>query len=264
MLDLKKVKKFSEQLAFKVGNYLVTSQNKVKIKAYKDRQDIVTNVDLEAEKRIIKAISKNYPQHNIQSEEIGFIDNKSLYTWVIDPLDGTKEYARGLATFNLNISLETAAKTILGLVYVPKTKEMFSAIDKFQAWENNMKINVSQTKKLKDSFIYCHLPSYKMEKKKAKLTWQKLAKISKKCYRLRSFQADVLSACWVAKGAVDGYILFSQMEKWWDIAAGILIVQEAGGMVTTLTGKPFKKSLLKKGMLVTNGKIHQQLLNLIN
>ena len=100
IVDLIKAKKFTEELAKKAGKFLLENQEKVKIKRYKDRQDIVTNIDLQAEKIIISAIEKKYPKHNINSEERDFINKNSQYTWYVDPLDGTKEYFRQIPEYN--------------------------------------------------------------------------------------------------------------------------------------------------------------------
>lgn len=263
-VDLVKAKKTAEKAALKAGEFLIKKQAQVKVKAFKDRQDIVTNTDLDAEKIILKHLAKNFPSHNINSEERGVVDNNSQYTWVIDPLDGTKEYIRGLSAFTVNITLETEKETLLGVVYVPLIKNLFVAVKNQGAFVNGKKIQVSQEAKLENSFIYTHLPNYKMTKKRATSIWLKMSTISRHCYRLRGFQSDILSLCWLARGVSEGYILFSQSEKWWDIAAGLLSVQKAGGQITDMFGQPIKNCDRSKGMVVSNGKIHKQLLKALD
>lgn len=264
MLDLNKALEFTKQLSKDVGKILLNGQKTVQIKKYKDRQDIVTDIDLKSEEYIIKNIEKKYPDHNISSEEKGLIDNNSKYTWFIDPLDCTKEYIRTIPNFNINITLETKDKTLLSVINTPKTNNLYYAIKNKGAYENDNKIKVSLENKLRNSFVYTHLPNYKMKEEKAKRAWDRLEQISRSCYRLRSFQADIISLCWLAKGSVEGYLLFSQEEKWWDISGGILIVHEAGGKVTDLKGKPIKNRDTSKGIVASNNKIHNQLLNIIN
>ncbi|MBU0619353.1 inositol monophosphatase [Patescibacteria group bacterium] len=263
-MNLKKAKKVAEDAVFKAGSFILANQDKVKVKAYKDRQDIVTNIDLQAEKIIIDILVKSFPDHNIISEEKGEIKHNSQYTWYIDPLDGTKEYLRRLPVFNVNISLETVKETLLGVVYAPRFNELFTAVKNTGAFENKQPINVSTQKQLKNAFIYTHLPSYKRPKTGTKKVWDQLVKIANASYRLRSFQADMISLCWVAKGAVDAYIFLLEQEKWWDVAAGLLMVQEAGGKVTDLQGQPIKNCDLSQGILASNGKIHKALLEILN
>ncbi len=263
MIDLNQALKFSQKLALQVGKTLLKRQEDVQIKAYKDRQDIVTNIDLEAEKLIINAIEKQYPNHNIVSEEKGKLNKKSDYIWYIDPLDGTKEYFRGLPIFNINITLEQKQETLLGLVYMPKTNQLFTAIKGQGAFENAKKIKVSKEKELKNSFIYTQLPNYKMSLVRTKKIWSTMDRLSRLCYRLRSFQADILSLCWLAQGGLEGFFVF-EMEKWWDVGAGILIIQEAGGKVTNIKGELIKNRDTSEGIVASNGKIHDQLIEILN
>jgi len=268
MIDLNRARKFSEEVAKEAGHFLLENQKKVQIKAYKaykDRQDIVTNVDLASEKIIISAIEKKYPKHNIHSEEKGVLDKKSQYTWVIDPLDGTKEYLRGLPIYSINLSLEDKKEILLGTVYVPKAKSMFSALRNRGAFENGKRIKVSSQNKLKDSFIYTHLPVKERKLSDSlEVIWSKLEKIFNFCYRLRSFQIDILSLCWLAKGGLDGYVLFFKDEKWWDIAAGLLILEEAGGKITDIFGKTISNNDLSNGIVASNAQIHDQLIKILN
>lgn len=264
MIDLVKTLEFTKKLSQEVGKILLKGQKTVQIEKYKDRQDIVTNIDLQSEELLIKNIEKKFPNHNILSEEKGIIDKNSLYTWFIDPLDGTKEYLRGLPNFNINITLETSKETLLAVVCVPKTNDIYSAVKNKGAFENKNKIKVSEENKLRNSFIYTHLPNYKMEQDKAKEAWSDLEKMSRSCYRLRSFQADIISLCWLAKGAVDGQILLTKKEKWWDVSGGILMVQEAGGKVTDLKGKPIKNRDTSQGIVASNKKIHNQLIKILH
>lgn len=265
-LDLLKTKDFVEKLVKEAGKFLLENQNKVQIKKYKDRQDICTNIDLAVEKMVIEALEKKYPTHNILSEEKGLIDKKGEFTWVIDPLDGTKEYIRGFPIFNVNISLEANRKTLLGTVFLPKTNDIFSAVGRLGAFKNGCKTAVSQEAKLENSFIYTHLPDYKMPEKFFKKTWIKLGAILRLCYRLRSFQADILSLCWLANGGLEGFILLPPTSaRWWDLATGILMVEEAGGKVTDQKGKPLRlKDGKVESIVASNGRIHGQILKILN
>jgi myo-inositol-1(or 4)-monophosphatase len=113
------------EAATEVGEILLKDFNKTKILKYKDRQDIVTNVDIKAETLIIKKIKENFPDHNIFSEEKGRENLNSKYTWVIDPLDGTKHYLRKTPIFCTSIALQKDGEVILGVVYAPMLKSFF-------------------------------------------------------------------------------------------------------------------------------------------
>lgn len=262
-MNLKTAKQVAEAAALQAGKFILQNQNKVKVKAYKDRQDIVTNIDLAVEQLIIDRLSKSFPDHNIYSEEKGIINHGSEYTWVIDPLDGTKEYSRGLPIFNVNISLENSQEILLGVVYLPKIDELFVSLKGQGAKENGQPIQVSQETQLENCFIYTHLPTYKRQGIKKEVVWQQLEKITASAYRLRTFQADVISLCWLAKGAVDGVVFLLEDEHWWDMAAGLLMVEEAGGRVTDLDGRPIKHRNLNRGIIASNAKIHDQLISLL-
>ncbi len=260
--DLQKARTFAEKLSKKVGKFLVKNQDKIKITKYKDRQDIQTNIDLQAEKIFIKAIEKEYPSHNIFSEETDPINKGSPYTWFIDPLDGTKEYARGLPIYSCCLSLETEKETLLGVVFIPKTNELYSCAKNLGAYENGKPIRVSKQNKLVNAFIYTRIPPCKEKGKFGKI-WNRLGHITRASYRLRGFQADIISLCWLAKGGVDGHVLLVDDELWLDVSAGILMVQEAGGKVTDTFGNPIKNRDLTKGMFASNGKIHEQLIKIL-
>lgn len=262
-IDLQKARKFAEKLSIKVGKFLLNNQDKIKITKYKDRQDIQTNIDLQAEKIFIEAIQKKYPSHNIVSEEIRPIDRGGKYSWFIDPLDGTKEYTRGLPTYNVCLSLETERETLLGVVYIPRTNELYSCVKGAGAFENGKKIRVSNQNKLENSFIYTRIPTYRVVDEKFKKMWDSLGRIVRSSYRLRSHQADVICLCWLAKGALEGHVLLVEDEKWIDVSAGILMVQEAGGKVTDRFGKPITSRDLTKGIVASNGKIHDQLIKIL-
>ena len=144
MTNLQKALDFSKKLVLKTGKILLDKQRTVKIKNYKDRQDIVTNIDLLAEKTIIEAIEEKYPTHNIFSEEKGLIDKKSQYTWIIDPLDGTKEYLRKIPNFNTTVytylptyklSSESFFATNLCWVADGRCEAFINIVEKTKLWD---------------------------------------------------------------------------------------------------------------------------------
>lgn len=263
MVDLKKTLKFAENLAKKVGLFLLENQNKVEVLKFKDRQDILTNIDLQAEGIILDALKRKFPQHSILSEEKGLVEKKSPYQWIIDPLDGTKEYLRGMTLFNTALALEKNEETVLAIVYRPCGDDLFSAAKGLGAFHNNRPISPSGQGKLVNSFIYTYLPSYKMGPRFSK-AWEQLGLIAQNCYRLRSIAEAGPALCWVANGACEAYVTNSNAHEWWDIAPGLFIAQEANAKITDICGKPIKNKDLSKGLIVSNGKIHQQLIKILS
>lgn len=265
-INLKKSLKVAEEAARKAGGFLTENQDKVEVLKFKEREDILTNIDLEAEKIIIEAISKEFPKHNIHSEEAGIINNHSEYTWVIDPLDGTKEYYRGLPYYSSCIACEKKDEILLACVFIPEANELFSAAKGFGAYKNGKtKLQVSEQERLSHAIIAAHPPNYKVKEPEFTQTWQILARMAKSSFRLRPTAYDNIILCYLAKGGFDGYfVLFEEGPQWWDIAPGLLIVQEAGGKVTNRHNQKIKNESLKGGIVASNGRIHQQLIKILS
>jgi len=265
-LDLKKALKVAEKTTTLAGNFLLDFQQDVLITQKKDLEDIQTDADLKAEKIVIEQISKNFPDHNILSEEQGLIDNKSEFTWVIDPLDGTKEYFRGLSTYSSLLSLQSNSELLVSSCYVPRTNELYSAAKEIGSFLNHKtKLHVSSQKKLNQSLILCHPVNNKLKEPHFSEQWKVLEKISQQAYRLRPTWYDSWFMGQMAQGGFEAYCaLFNQGPKWHDIASGLTLIEQAGGKVTDRYGKPLKHGNLEDGIVASNGLIHQQLLSIIN
>lgn len=260
-------KKVVIQIAKEAGDRLMNSFHRVKVVKFKDRQDVCTNLDLEIEKLLIDKIRSNYPGHNIISEERGEENLGSEFTWVLDPLDGSKHYLRKLPIFCVSIALLKKEKIIFGLVFSPATNSLFYAARNQGAFLNDNKIHVSQEKDIANSFIYAELPNYKSSERVFNKHHQQLRKIFRKSYRVRAYGSGPLGLCYVATGGFEAYVtLHGDAVKLYDIAAGILIVEEAGGRVTDIKGHELtSKTIGSKTICIvaSNGKIHNQLLKLI-
>lgn len=259
-----KLQKEAELLARKAGNILLEYRNKAIVKTRKsDYLDIVTDADLASEKFLLTEINKRHPTHNILSEETGNKNIQSEFTWVIDPLDGTKEYIRGTPMFNVSIAIEYNGEVIVGVVFRPETNELYSASLGNGSFLNGRKLKVSQTDKITNSIIYTDLPHRKDLKKEISLTLNIINNLIPKSGRVRTFQEDAAILCWLAFGALEGHLLAINGPHWWDVAPGILIAKEAGGKITDTEGNEIKNRNLSKGLIASNGKIHDQLLNII-
>ncbi|OGB79811.1 hypothetical protein A2011_01840 [candidate division CPR3 bacterium GWE2_35_7] len=261
--ELKKTLSFTENLAQKVGEYLLDNQKKVTVLNYKNRQDILTNIDVGAEKIIIEAIEKKFPNHSIYSEEKGHIDKDSDYQWVLDPLDGTKYYVRDLPIYNTAINLLYRGKSILAVSYRPVEKQLYSAIKKGGFYYNGNRYTVSQTEDIYKSFLFVGLPNSQLEKNDYERKMEQFKKVNWASYRVRCLADSMLGMGATARGAFDAFVDLYGKEKIWDVIAGILFVTEAGGVVTDLNGDQIQNNDTSKGILATNGKIHNELLSLL-
>ena len=266
MIDLKKALEFSEKLAWQAGKYLIENQTKVEIVKWKDRQDVCTNIDLETEKIIVGAIEKEYPKHNIVSEELGEIDKKSPFAWYIDPLDGTKEYVRGIPWFNTSFCLVKNCQPICSAVYEPISDQLYSAARAQGAFLNGRLIKVNNKDDLKDSIVFAHYAHYQGEELKTYLkVFQTLGIIASRCYRLRGYAEENISLCYLAKGAIEAAVNIGYPAKSiQDLAPGYLVAREAGAKITDTHGQPIE---FKEGKdifyIASNGLIHNELLEII-
>lgn len=224
---------------------------------HKGSINLVTDVDLASEKLIREAISIYYPRHEILAEEGGLSESGSEYRWVVDPLDGTTNYAHGYPMFCVSIALECKGEIVVGVVYDPMRDELFSAERGGGAALNNRPIHVSKTADLMQGLLSTGFP---YDIKTAKLTnldhW---ANFAMNAQALRRDGAAALDLCYVACGRFDGFWELNLSP--WDTAAGALIVAEAGGRVTNFTGGLF--SNYKPEIVASNGLIHDRMIEVL-
>ncbi len=258
---LEQVKDITSEAAKEAGNLLINGLDRVRIVEFKDRQDICTNLDLEVEKLLVDKIKGKYPNHNILSEELVQENKDSEFTWIIDPIDGTKHYVRGLPLFCISIALQKGNEIIFGLAFNPATNNLFYALKDKGAFLNGDRIYVSEKQNLADSFVYAELPNYKLSKQDFKIQNKRLEKLFQKSYRIRAWGSGALGLCYVAMGGFEAYIVLGPPPKLYDVAAGILIVKEAGGRITNLDGELFSDKNIN--IIASNGKIHEQILSLL-
>ena len=189
--------------------------------------DLVTEIDKKSEQIIIDFIKKNYPDHSILAEESGLSATDSEYLWIIDPLDGTTNFAQGLPIFAVSIALQYKNETVLGVVYSPVLEHLFTAIKGQGAYFNGRKMHVSMKQDLKQSVLATGFPYDVAENKANNLAYfNHFLLVTRAIRRLGAAAYDV--AC-VAAGTFDGY--WEMKLSPWDVAAAILMVEEAGGTI---------------------------------
>src|SRR5262245_24777427 len=225
--------------------------------AHKGSIDLVTEVDLASEKLIREAISTFYPRHEILAEEGGLAESSSEYRWVVDPLDGTTNYAHGYPMFCISIALEHKGEAVLAVVYDPMREELFAAERGAGATLNNRSIRVSHTDDLMQSLLSTGFP---YDIKTSRLTnldhW---ANFAMNAQALRRDGAAALDLCYVACGRFDGFWELNLSP--WDMAAGALIVSEASGRVSDFNGGAY--SSYKPEIIASNGLIHDRMIEVV-
>lgn len=249
-------KKAAIDAAFESGFFIRRSVGKIKRISYKGRDNIVTDVDKKAESIIMKRLLAAFPGHAILSEEAGLHMRPSPYKWIIDPLDGTTNFAHAFPFFCVSIALEYEGDVVLGVVFDPLREELFCAEAGKGAFLNNERIAVSGVKKMDQGFVSTGF-SYGNKRKDRNVKYFK--RLLMKTMAIRRAGSAALDLCYVACGRFDGYWEFDLHP--WDSAAGSLIVKEAGGKVTKFDGTPH--SDYEKQILATNGVIHRQMVKIL-
>ena len=263
MSEYSEIRKLAEKLIVKAGKEIIRQRASASITIYKDRQDICTTADLAAEQIIITGIQAKFPDHQIQSEESGLIGSKANYKWIIDPLDGTKEFIRGIPQFNSSIAIEKNGTLIASAVYRPTDQSLYSASLGEGAFLNHQPIHVSSTTTLADSFIYCYLPSYKRNPQRYDVAWDKLGIFGRNVYRLRSLADENVGLCWLAQGGHEAYLNLSNTPKWHDVAPGLLIAQEAGAYIDNNLIKSLQVGSDISIIVTNNATIHKEIQNIL-
>ncbi|NIG52152.1 inositol monophosphatase family protein [Chitinophaga sp. Cy-1792] len=220
--------------------------------------DLVTEADKKSEKAIIEVIRQAFPDHFILSEEAGAIPSQSNVKWIIDPIDGTINFANGVPICCVSIGVEKDGEMILGAVYNPFMNEFFFAEKGKGATLNDKPIHVSKNGNFDQCLLVTGFP-YNWEES-ANNPMVVLERLVKKGLPVRRLGSAAIDLCWVACGRFDGF--YEHSLQAWDSAAGFLIVEEAGGKVTDFSGNYY--SPYQKTILATNGHIHQALQDLVN
>ena len=220
--------------------------------------DFVTSADKRTEKIIIDELQKAHPDYGIVTEESGIINKTNLSNrWIIDPIDGTNNFLNGIPQFAISVGYEENNEIKCGVIFNPIMNEMFCAEKGNGAYLNNSRIRVSSKKKLENSIIVTGGPK-QASKIKDKI-FSEYMKVSYKVSNVRKFGSAALDLAYVACGRFDGY--WQRELNYWDIAAGIIILKEAGGFIDFFESDP--NLPLKKNVLASNSNIHEEFSDLI-
>jgi len=220
---------------------------------YKGDVDLVTEADRASEALITKRIGERWPGHNIMGEEGTRSEQGSDYRWYVDPLDGTTNFAHGYPVFCVSLGLEHKDERVAAVIFDPTREEMFTAEKGGGALLNGQPIHVSSIANLAECLVATGFPSHKRHKNPNIFFYHQ---ITLKTHGVRRAGSAALDLCNVACGRFDGFWEFNFNP--WDTAAGVLIVQEAGGQVTRFDGQPFR--IDSRETLASNGQVHEALL----
>ncbi|GJL54645.1 MAG: inositol monophosphatase [Nitrospirales bacterium] len=245
--------------AAQLGGSILTDYAKKGFEIHKKSQiNLVTEADLASEKTIIGIINRTFPSHQILAEEEGLqTQDQSPYKWIIDPLDGTTNFAHGFPMYNVSIGVEYEGDVHVGVVLDPTRNELFVAQKGKGAWLNNTPIHVSATPKLGDALLVTGF-AYDVHTV-ADNNLKEFCAFSLRARGMRRTGTAAIDLCYVACGRFDGF--WELKLNPWDTAAGTLIVEEAGGKVTNYTGKPF--SIYGQDIIASNGMIHHEMVRVL-
>ena len=232
--------------------------NDFKISNKEGINNLVTEADHAAEKAIIDIIKTSFPEHHILSEEAGDIIQDSSYKWIIDPIDGTINFAHGIPLNCVSIAIEHEREIVMAAVYNPHLNELFFAEQGKGATLNDKSIRVSEQAETIKACLVTGFPYTYINTTNGPL--EIFERFIRKGIPVRRLGSAAIDLCWVACGRFDGF--YEHKLEAWDSAAGYLIVEEAGGKVTDFEGKKF--SVYQHRVLATNGKIHEEMLDVIN
>jgi myo-inositol-1(or 4)-monophosphatase len=221
----------------------------------KGEHDLVTEADRASEQLVIERLSSHFPSHSIVAEEGGGHIGSSEYCWYVDPLDGTTNFAHGFPMYNITMALEQSGELIAGVIFDPEHNELFTAERGSGAYLNNRRIRVSKVNRLENTLVATGFPSRKRHENVNIHFYYQLAMLT---HGVRRAGSAALDLAYVASGRLDGFWEFGLNP--WDMAAGILLITEAGGKCSDMKGGPV--TLRGPHLVADNGLVHQQILDL--
>ncbi|HKS26735.1 MAG TPA: inositol monophosphatase family protein [Pyrinomonadaceae bacterium] len=251
---------FAVQIARDAGLILTERMGRKSLQvANKGVIDLVTEADLAAERFIIERIQTHYPRHAILAEESGAthsVERASEYKWIVDPLDGTTNYAHGYPVFCVSIALERAGQVVIGVIYDPVRDEMFAAERGEGATLNGRRIRVSEVEDLNRAMVCTGFPYDVRDRGDFA---RHFANFIMQAQAIRRDGSAALDMAYVACGRFDGF--FEEGLRPWDVAAGVLLVEEAGGRVSHYNGQPF--DIYTPPILASNGLVHKSMMQVL-
>jgi len=250
--------RFTEDIARQAGGILKKGFSAVHRVQYKGRIDPVTEADLKSEKFITGQIAKQFPDHTILAEEGTGSGREAEFRWVIDPLDGTVNYAHGFPVYCVSIGLEHDGRMLLGAVYDPERDEMFRAARGLGAFVNHTRIHVSRETSVERALLATGFGYNIATARRNNLGL--FARMAKRVQGVRRPGSAAMDLCWLAAGRIDGF--WELYLHPWDTAAALVIVEEAGGKITQVDGRPY--SIFNESVVAANPRLHTRLKGILS
>lgn len=256
-MDIETIKQVGIKAAYQAGEILIRHFGNLTHIDKKGAIDLVTAADVESEKKIIEIIRQRFPEHAVLAEECGILDGDPNKRWIIDPLDGTTNFAHNLGIFSTSIAFALNGDIVLGIVFNPISGELFTASQGQGARLNDRPIHVSSAQTVSDSLLVTGFPYNVADI--ADTLIPRFSQCLSHAQGIRRLGSAALDLCFVACGRFDGF--WEENLKPWDTAAGMLIAREAGGMVTDYMGHAYHMD--HKQILATNRHIHSEMIALL-
>lgn len=237
MTDWQNLLKGLAPLFREAGNMAVTSFGRSRILDNKSGGDLTTDIDLRINQYLIAGLKRLLPAAGILSEESGNAGDEQELTWILDPIDGSKHYARGIPWYAISAALQRNNEFVLGMIGVPVTGELFAAVKGGGATRNNIPISCSQTENISRAILCIELPSRHGGHSSLQRALNQLQTLMMACQRIRVIGVSTLGLCYCAMGSFDAYVnLGSAPNAIWDTAAGEIIAREAGCAISHNSG----------------------------
>ena len=256
-MDHKKVRDVGLAAAARAGEVLRGFWGKTREIKKKGAIDLVTDADVASEEAVIGVIRTAFPGHTIQAEEGGLISGESAFRWIIDPLDGTTNFAHNLPEFCVSIAFSYEEELIFGVVLNPIKKELFFGMKGVGAYLNGKPIGVSGVNQVRDALLVTGFPYHSDPIIEALM--RRFQRCLQAAQGLRRLGSAALDLCYVACGRFDGF--WEQKLAPWDTAAGVVIARQAGAVITDFSNETY--SIHGDEILATNGLVHQELVTLL-
>ena len=257
LMTMETIQQVGVKAAYRAGDILKNHFGNLKEIRKKGVFDLVTQADLDSEQTIIDCIHSDFPRHGIIAEESGAAAGDSDAQWIIDPLDGTTNFAHHVSLFCISIAYAEGGKVLFGIVYNPMTAELFTAQSGKGAWLNGHPLEPSSISAIEDSLLVTGFTSD--VDRRSKVLLDRFASCLDAAQGIRRLGSAALDLCYVACGRFDGF--WEEHLKPWDTAAGALIAEEAGGRVSDFNDAPYRME--NRQILATNGRIHSAMLSLL-
>ncbi len=233
---MNKLLRFAEGIVREAGSIVKGASNHSEVLRSKEGGDLVTEGDLLVERQILDSIAGSYPDHGFISEERGAYQADADYIWVLDPIDGTKYFARGIPLYSISLALQFKGEPVIGIVYSPEPEQMFCASVGAGTTLNGRSIHCSHTKEPADAIVCAEIPNKHSPVVERNRSFDQLRLLIDNAWKVRLIHVASLGLSWCAMGGFDAYVSLHSGAKLWDIAAGQVILTEAGGQFSNNRG----------------------------